>query len=40
MMAYICLIWIGATLSAPWWYYVLLAAGAMAKIFKDFQSNN
>lgn len=29
-----CLIWVGVTLSAPTWYYILLGIVAVAKIFK------
>lgn len=32
MIACILLIWIGAQLSAPWWYYALLGLMAFARI--------
>lgn len=32
MIACILLAWIGAQLSAPWWYYTLLAVFAVVRI--------
>lgn len=32
MIMCICLMWIGAKLSAPWWYYTLLAVIAVVRI--------
>ena len=41
MLTYICLMWIGITLNAPIWYYILIflsasckLAGALASVMK------
>lgn len=32
MIALICLIWVGMRLSAPIWFYILIASAAMFKV--------
>ena len=32
MIGYICLLYIGLQINATWWYYVLLALGAIVKM--------
>ena len=32
MIGYICLLYIGLKINAAWWYYVLLALGAIVKM--------
>lgn len=34
MIACACLIWVGWKLSAPWWYYSILAVCAVTQIVK------
>ena len=32
MIGYICLLYVGLKINAAWWYYVLLALGAIVKM--------
>ena len=32
MIGYICLLYIGLQINAAWWYYLLLALGAIVKM--------
>lgn len=32
MITYICLMWIGKILNAPWWYFVALFIGILIKV--------
>lgn len=32
MIGYICLLYVGLQINAAWWYYVLLALGAIVKM--------
>ena len=32
MITYICMMWIGKILNAPWWYFVALFIGILIKV--------
>lgn len=35
MLGYICLLYIGVQIGAPWWYYLLVILGAVGQLFSD-----
>ena len=35
MIGYICLLYIGLQINVAWWYYVLLAIGAIVNMVKS-----